>query len=539
MSNLEELSLVKKINIDKKHIDNYVLETTEGTKRTKDKFYREASEQRNVYVRNQLTVFQQALSAIKNEMSKRFNNLMPVDHTEDYAKDLLKIDRYLDLVKLNANMSCFFKLDFDFIVSSIRDNTSLEELNQILGRFVKKMQEVGIALSYHDFTYSMFTEYYMKSYFEHSTDEELKKSFDSIYFACPDIKLQLKMNLEYLLKVHEKELEKYVENYRLEKFKEFDVNSDNVIDKYVQIREEVGNRIAQDEYYNTIVFLDGKRKISDYENEAPARAKNYDLFAVNGSYAELNEEEKKNYDEATMNLYLTLNELKKYYRYEFMIEDLVNRYKDKATIKNTYSSKVKEIDKEEKNRLGFYKEYLKATGVGFLAKRNEEKIQNAKLKMNEQIRKLHGLYEELRDLEITYKLSSVSESASIYDLFLVILQSFPFLEKSFTSNEDFQEKSLEDNVEDFFRFLYNPNNKFLRKINVFAEYNVTEVVAEKYRLLGLKLSSADIALDTIDATLDSVRFINLVQNVERSGNNFHKISNLCAMKALLATDSES
>ena len=539
MSNLEELSLVKKINIDKRHIDNYVLETTEGTKRTKEKFYREASEQRNVYVRNQLTIFQQALTAIKNEMSKRYNNLMPVDHTEEYAKDLLKIDRYLDLVKLNSNMSCFFKLDLDFIVSSITDNTSLEELNQILGRFVKKMQEVGIALSYHDFNYSMFTEYYMKSYFEHSSSEELKKSFDSIYFACPDIKLQLKMNLEYLLKSNEKELEKYVENYRLEKFKEYDVTSDNVIDKYVQIREEIGNRIAQDEYYNTIVFLEGKRKISDFEVEASARAKNYDLFAVNGSYSELSEEEKKNYNEATMNLYLTLNELKKYYRYEFMIKDLVERYKDKDSIKNTYSSKVKEIDKEEKTRLGFYKEYLKATGVGFLAKRNEEKIQNAKLKMNEQIRKLHGLYEELRDLEITYKLSSVSESASIYDLFLVILQAFPFLEKSFTNNEDFEEKSLQDNVEDFFRFLYNPNNKFLRKINVFAEYNVTEVVAEKYRLLGLKLAATDISLDTIDATLESVRFINLVQNVERSGIDFHKISNLCAMKALLDVDKQS
>jgi hypothetical protein len=539
MSNLEDLSLVKKINIDKRHIDNYVLETTEGTKRTKEKFYREASEQRNVYVRNQLTIFQQALTAIKNEMSKRYNNLMPVDHTEEYAKDLLKIDRYLDLVKLNSNMSCFFKLDLDFIVSSITDNTSLEELNQILGRFVKKMQEVGIALSYHDFNYSMFTEYYMKSYFEHSSSEELKKSFDSIYFACPDIKLQLKMNLEYLLKSNEKELEKYVDNYRLEKFKEYDVTSDNVIDKYVQIREEIGNRIAQDEYYNTIVFLEGKRKISDFEVEAPARAKNYDLFAVNGSYSELSEEEKKNYNEATMNLYLTLNELKKYYRYEFMIKDLVERYKDKDSIKNTYSSKVKEIDKEEKTRLGFYKEYLKATGVGFLAKRNEEKIQNAKLKMNEQIRKLHGLYDELRDLEITYKLSSVRESASIYDLFLVILQAFPFLEKSFTNQEEFQEKSLQDNVEDFFRFLYNPNNKFLRKINVFAEYNITEVVAEKYRLLGLKLAATDISLDTIDATLESVRFINLVQNVERSGIDFHKISNLCAMKALLDVDKQS
>ena len=539
MNNLEELSLVKKMNIDKRHIENFVLETTEGTKRTKEKFYREASEQRNVYVRNQLTIFNNALMAIKDEMAKRYNNLMPVDHTEDYAKELLKVDKYLDLVKLDSSMSSPFKLDFYFMVSAVNENTSLEELNKVLGRFIKRMQEVGVPLTYHDFNYTMFTEYYMKSYFENNSSEKLKVTFDSIYFACPDIKLQLKMNLEHLLRVHRKKLDLYVDNYRSEKFKEFDVTSSNVIDKYVNIREKVGNKIAVDEYYNSIVFLDGKKKISDYLPDAPARNKNYDLFAVNGSYNDLSDDEKTNYNEATMNLYLTLNELKKYYRYEFLIKDLVERYKEKATIKNTYNAKLKEIDKEEKTRLGLYKEYLKANGIGFLAKKNEEKIQVSKLKMNEQVRKLHTLYEELRDLEITYKLSNVSESASIYDLFLIILESFPFLEKCFLDNENFQEKTLEENVEDFLRFVYNPNNNFLRKINVFAEYNVTEVVAEKYRLLGLKLASSDIALDTIDATLDSVRFINLVQNVGRSNIDFHIINNLCVMKSLLDTGSQS
>ena len=193
----------------------------------------------------------------------------------------------------------------------------------------------------------------------------------------------------------------------------------------------------------------------------------------------------------------------------------------------------KEIDKEEGTRQGIYKEYLKSMGIGFLAKKNDEKCQNAMLKMNEQVRKLHGLYEELKDMDISYQISNLSESATLYDLFLTILKSFPFLEKSFLSNEDFQEKSLEENVEEFFRFLYNPNNDFLCKINAFADYNVTDVVAEKYKLLGLNITNEMINIDNIDSTLESIRFVNLVQNVNRSNTNFHQIDNLYKMSKIV------
>ena len=539
MSDLVNVSIVKKIDVDKTHIDNFVLETEEGTKRTKEKFYREASEQRNAYIRRELDYFEQCLAELKKDIKRRFNQNMPLDKTEVYTSLQANVDHLLDLVVLNSNTSNLFKLKFDYIVSSIVDETSLEELNSILDLFVNRMRECGISLTIEDFNYTMFTKQYMSSFLKHTEFEQLKETFEKIYFACPDIKLQLKMNLKYILESKEKELALYAEELKAKTFQEYAVDSESVVSKYVSARQDVGTKIAMDEYYNTKLFLDGKKKLSDYMPEAPARNKNFDMFVMGGgSHSSLDLDEKDHYDSAIMGLYLTVNELKKYYHYEAMITDLSSRYKQKDSAKNAYITKKKEIEKEEKNRQNITKEYLKATGVGLFARRNETKMQNAQLKMNEQVRKLRDLYEQLDDQEINYYLADVSESASIYDLFLTALHSFAFLEKFFKNDEFFMENSLEENVTEFLKFIYNPNNSFLRKINAFAEYNVTEVVADKYKLLKLNVSSEMINADNIDSTLESIRFINLIQNINRSTINFHMIENLCKMNEILTLEED-
>ena len=539
MSDLVGLSIVKKIDIDKTHIDNYVLETDEGTKRTKEKFYREASEQRNTYIRNELEVFEKCLVETKNEIARRFHQNMPQDKTEEYASQQVKVDHLLDLIVLNLNISNSFKLKFDYIVSSITEKTSLEELNEIMDQFLNRMRECGISLSIDDFCYTMFTRQYMESFLKHTEFTVLKETFEKIYFACPDIKMQLKMNMEMILDMHEKDLEKYAEELKANEFQEYAVDGESVVLKYIDARQDVGTRMAMDEYYNTKLFLDGKKKLSDYLPEAPARNKNYDMFVMGGgSHSSMDLDEKEHYDSAIMGFYLTLNELKKYYHYESMIKDLLERYKQKDSAKTSYLTKKKEIEKEEKTRAGIYKEYLRATGVGLFARRSEEKMQNAKLKINEQVRKLNDLYTDLEGEEITYQLSDVSESASIYDLFLAALKSFPFLERFFRGDEYFANNSLEDNIVEFLRFLYNPNNNFLRKINAFADYNVTNVVAEKYKLLNLNVTNEMINPDNIDATLDSVKFINLIQNINRSTINFHRIENICKMNEIVAVSEE-
>ncbi len=532
MSSLDNSSIIKAMEIDHNHIDSFVMETDEGTKRTKEKFYREACERKNAYIHKQQELFNQYFDATRREIDMRYSKLMPIDKTDEYEKELGEVGKLLFFIKLNSDISDSFKTNLDFTISSIKEETSLEELNRCIQSFLDSFKEMGLVLKLDDFKYTMFTERYMKSFLENSDSNHMHDVFEEIFFSCPDLKLQLKMNLTDIIQKYGKELSNYVSLRKKQMFQEAGVTEADLVSRYTSFRYDIGNKIAMDEFYNTRMFLMAKKKISDYITDAPARVKNYDMFAITGVYASLDEEEKKRYNSAIMGLYVTLNELKKYYNYEFMIKDLVEKYKGKDAAKTQYLNKKKEIEKEEKIRSNIYKDYIKATGVGFLAKKSEDKMNQAMLKMNGQIRKLDSLYQELRDLDVSYQLSNISESASIYDLFMASLKSFPYLEKSFAT-EEFSDKSLEENINDLFRFLYNPNNAFLREINIFTDYNVTDIVADKYKLLKLKIDSDMISADTIDSTMESVSFINLIQNIERSDTTIHRIDNICKMHEIV------
>ena len=537
MSSLNEIKIMKEIEVDKNHIDNFVLDTEEGTKRTKEKFYRQAAEQRNSYVEKQKEQFELYLAKIKDEMRARFQNENPQSMEAAHQEELQKVDELLNCIFLNSTGSDSFKLKIDFVISSIQDTSTLEDINSSLKSFIDRFAEIGIALTIEDFKYTMFTERYMNTFFKTPDFQERKDVFERIFFACPDIKLQLKMNLYDIVRKYAKQLEVGCNTLKTKCFSENAVTSANVVDTYISARQRVGTEIAVDEYNNTQVFLSKVRKIDDYLLGSGLRDKNYDTFVAEGkTYSSLSDDDKLRYNSAMMGFYSTLNELKKYYLYEFMIKDLVERYKNKDSAKTQYTAKKKEIEKEEKNRQAIYKQYQRANGIGFLAKKSEEKANLAMLKMNEQIKKLNALYEEYNELEISNQLLKLNDSATIYDLFLISLTSFHFLEKSFAEQEDFADKTLEDNVREYFRFLYNPNNNFLRKINVFADYDIASVVAEKYRLLDLNITPEMVSPEAITTTLETVGYINLIQNVERSKITLAKISNLCKMSEIIATE---
>ena len=163
-------------------------------------------------------------------------------------------------------------------------------------------------------------------------------------------------------------------------------------------------------------------------------------------------------------------------------------------------------------------------------------MKNSMLKMNEQIKKLNLLYEEFYDLEITNNLNKLNDSSSIYDLLMMSLSSFDFLEEKFTNNEEFNNISLEECVEEYFKFIFNPNNIFLRKVNVLVEYNIAEIVSDKYRLLNLNVTEEMVNKENIDSTMESVSFINLIQNIEKSDISLEKIKNLDEMLNIVYPD---
>ena len=105
MNKVDELPITKEINIDKNHIDNFKLETETGTKRVKEKFHKEAVNNRNNYVNKQLNIFSNYKVQLENEMVKRVKDLIPKDKSSEYEEYKKRVNSLLELVKLNCNIT--------------------------------------------------------------------------------------------------------------------------------------------------------------------------------------------------------------------------------------------------------------------------------------------------------------------------------------------------------------------------------------------------------------------------------------------------
>lgn len=533
MNKIEEISVSTIMNIDRSHIEDFIMETDEGTKIYREKFKKEAILKRNKYVNDQLTLFGEYKNLVIEELKIRYEKLMPKDKTEVYDGEREYENKLLESLIYNTNSSVSFRLGLAYIVASITEETTLEKLNEYIGDFIDKFKTYGITLSIDDFRYTMFTEKYMNFFLTDSSLESMKSVFESIYFTCPNLKLQLKLNLINIINKYEKDLSLYLDGIK----NSINSTDGDIVEKYVSYRYALGNKIATDEFYNASMFLQETRKINDYLDGSATRKKNYDNFALNANYSDLDQVAKNSFNSAMMGLYLTLNELKKYYKYEFIIKDLLKRYKEKDNAKTSFIAKKKELEKADKDRLAILKDYVRANGIGFLAKKDDVKMKNLELKMNEHIKTINQLYLEYYDLEITNNLNQLSESATIFDIFLISLTSFQFLVKQFTS-EDFAQNTLQENITEYMRFIYNPNNSVLRKTNALVDFNITNIISEKYKLLDLVLDEESINKDNIDSTLDSVRYVNLIQNIERSAISIRDIKNLCDIKKIISLDNE-
>ena len=71
MNKLDEYPIIKEINVNKNHIDNFILETKEGTKRLKEKFHRNAVIERNNYINKENIKFKNYKVLIQNEKAKK------------------------------------------------------------------------------------------------------------------------------------------------------------------------------------------------------------------------------------------------------------------------------------------------------------------------------------------------------------------------------------------------------------------------------------------------------------------------------------
>lgn len=522
----------KEISINSEHINTFKLELESGTKKMKEKFHKSAVKERNEYVEEQIKKFDKYQVEVYRLLKLRVNSLLPNDKSNHYDSLKKNIEKEKQIIVFNnSDYSIDFKLGIFKLISSIdiNDDVSLNTINNTFLNIIKIFEDASIKLTISDFTYSMFTEKYMHVFLDNIEknnrfEEVMKKCFDSIYWECPDIIKHLKLNFWSLLEKYEEKLKIYTDTVSYQLLQKTGYDKNSLIDKYLGNVNKYNLEVSRDEFYNLDSFLSKKKNVLDYLDDSATRVKNLDQFVIDGEFKDI-EDSSKFYDNM-VELAHTLGVLKLYYRYEFIIKDIQDKYSKKDANKSVFSNKLKEVNTEEGKRKKIYNDYLKACGKNLFHKVNEEKIKSNKLAINEEILKLDTLYNELHDLEIVELINKkVNSTDSLYDLFSLSYESYYYLEKMFNEHfKDSDDYSFEEELNKYFDFIYSPYNDFLKKINGFSMVDVSSVITDKYRLLGINVTNDNISVDNLDSFMDSVNYVKFIDDILKGDLSFGDIN---------------
>lgn len=522
----------KEISINSEHINTFKLELESGTKKMKEKFHKSAVKERNEYVEEQIKKFDKYQVEVYRLLKLRVNSLLPSDKSNHYDSLKKNIEKEKQIIVFNnSDYSIDFKLGIFKLISSIdiNDDVSLNTINNTFLNIIKIFKDASIKLTISDFTYSMFTEKYMHVFLDNIEknnrfEEVMKKCFDSIYWECPDIIKHLKLNFWSLLEKYEEKLKIYTDTVSYQLLQKTGYDKNSLIDKYLGNVNKYNLEVSRDEFYNLDSFLSKKKNVLDYLDDSATRVKNLDQFVIDGEFKDI-EDSSKFYDNM-VELAHTLSVLKLYYRYEFIIKDIQDKYSKKDANKSVFSNKLKEVNTEEGKRKKIYNDYLKACGKNLFHKVNEEKIKSNKLAINEEILKLDTLYNELHDLEIVELINKkVNSTDSLYDLFSLSYESYYYLEKMFNEHfKDSDDYSFEEELNKYFDFIYSPYNDFLKKINGFSMVDVSSVITDKYRLLGINVTNDNISVDNLDSFMDSVNYVKFIDDILKGDLSFDDIN---------------
>ncbi len=499
--------LLKEIDKNRQFIEQYPLEAQAGTKKMLEEYHSHAVEKRNQYIESQIELFTQYKQILYYTLNDRMKALLPQDKTSYYERlhqRLLNLEQVVSYD--NPYNRVIDKLGLSTLLSQINDTNhiDLDAINDVILQVIRKLREASITIRKEDFYYSMFTYQYMDYFFQYMMQEDfhqqMRTVFENIYWDCPMLITHLKLNIYFLFQKYSKELTTFCTKEKNRLFSENNITT-KPLDEYKRVRNQLEEEEASDSNLILHQFMNEEISFDDYLLSNPECDKRIQKFMTTDTpFLSLSTEEKESFFQLLINLDQTLDELESYYQYQYILKDIVTKYRDKDKIKGVLQAKEKEIQKEEKKRQKILQKYLKLQNKhSIFKKKSKVKLNAIKMEMNTQLSVLAGLYEEIKEARFNDRLIQCLDDASVISQAFCFASSFyPHLKKVITTkNQAITDEELEQEIHSFFAFCYHPNHTFIKKINMLNEVDITEMVAEKYRLLNLKLEVEDLTSENI------------------------------------------
>ena len=508
------------------------------TKANKKKYNEKIEEIENKYKN-----YKASLLKYINSKAVRLN-IKPIEKKLDKLSEDVANLEHVRFV-LNPSNTYVEKIGFDSLLYEINHYSEFQfgSLNKILNSFIDKFELIKIKLNSDDFDYNYYVNKYMAAFLEVRNNknikyEEVAKIFEEIYWLNPNLIEHIELNLRSLIKVYNREFEKYIKKIQRElksqdKIKNYKDCLKKLKKAYLNLKSEEEENI----YDILLKSQTNEIEITDYLEDSKVRVEAYSSLAIN----ELNFDDKSEVEHFYENITKLKENLIEYSNYRQFIPlmmDFKTKYEKQLSVdKKSIDSKLKEIDlsikTKEKELYKLNKKILSKSKI-FNKKLSTEEESKIKLDSVNMANELYKLYKEYEAEYFNNKvLLKLNESFTISE-FLELYYSFDYFKK-LAINEVFKISNYDELItfsENFDLFAMNLNNVIMSGVLLFDKENVSNVIVKKYRLSKINILDDDLHIDNIENIINKIELLLRIKKIEESATTVENIWFLTKVKEI-------
>ena len=441
---------------------------------------------------------------VKEEIERRISVFDNLVENEDIKKYKEKIEGCNIVYEWNNYNTSYEKMHLDYYLYQLNKcyKEDLESVNSCIRTIIDSFKMVGINLKKEDFSFNSLVASYIEKILDNSSEQELKKYFEEIYWKNSDIIKILEINIKSIYLKNEKKIDKYYEarhNKFLKEYKENDIN-----ELRIRLSHEYSKLIAQDKYLNFKKFLDNTYQLNIYKKEEIEKKKN--LYFEEGSYNVPYLEE----------LYNVLEEYNVILKYKYLFDDIKSKLQSKDTLKNAKAKMLKELSKVESKLVKLNSSQNKKSLFG-KAKNDEKWLFNYKEAFNEVV-KYYDNFEQTNFDELVY--SKLTQDSTVLDALNLITSNYIYFVNKTIEQDDSRNINEIDEEYNKLKDYVNCNNFIIiNNIALLDEKQLKELIVNKYNLENISITKEALLTDNLSKTMEDITILINNENIILSGIN--------------------
>lgn len=510
MEKFQEISeAVQKIEVQKE-----VLSTLpKNNEKNEQKYLEKIKELKKEY-----EVYKQEIKEYLEEQYTLYTN-----REEDSEIELLKgrirtIENVLYV--LSDEKNSLEKMNLDRILFNLSRyyRNNLDNVNKEISECIRMFREVDIQLTEEDFDYSEYTKEYMQVFLketDYKTSEKLKNKFEEIYWKCPEIIVQIGLNIRNIYLNKKNIIDKYYEKEKNELLKKWDKKPEEIIKSYKELKEKLEEKESQDKKTLLSKFLEGELKTQDYTKEK--------IEEICEKLIDSEDIDKEQISKNVVSFLNNIYEYKNYLNFKFIVEDIKNIYSEREANKKKFAEIKKQIETSEKK--------LRKVNKGNIFKKETGKnIEQEKL-----ISELQELYKQLDKEQFNQKIyENIKENSSLYEVLIYAKSDYSYMANCFIKNNpQIEAQEIEENINALKQFMKSPYHTIMKNIHISDDKNIQIIIKDRYRLLNFKIEKEDLDEGNIDNLEKNLKAIKLSLDLEKAGLDIQEIEMACKIKNLL------